>query len=126
MHEIEKTAPSIKTLNELAKAVDYSFINTLDCDPKSTQNGIDHNPRQVFSGHYVPVNPTPINNPIYITHSKSFFKQLGFDDTLAQSPDFIKMFSGDMSEVPNPMNKYGWATGYALSIYGREYYAQCP
>ncbi|GKT33688.1 Protein adenylyltransferase SelO, partial [Aduncisulcus paluster] len=24
------------------------------------------------------------------------------------------------------MSKYGWATGYALSIYGTEYYAQCP
>ena len=123
---MNKYLQPIKTLNDLANAVDYSFMNTLDCDPQSTKNGIDHNPRQVFSGHYVPVNPTPIKNPIYITHSKSFFSELGFDDSLAQSPDFMKMFSGDMSEVPKPMNKYGWATGYALSIYGREYYAQCP
>jgi len=126
MQNIETKSQNIKTLNDLADAVDYSFMNTLDCDPKSTKNGIDHNPRQVFSGHYVPVSPTPIENPTYITHSKSFFKQLGFDDSLAASPNFIKMFSGDMSEVPQPMNKFGWATGYALSIYGREYYAQCP
>ena len=36
------------------------------------------------------------------------------------------MFSGDLSNVPEPMSKVGWATGYALAIYGREYYDQCP
>ena len=36
------------------------------------------------------------------------------------------MFSGDMSNISNLTQNIGWATGYALSIYGREYYAQCP
>ena len=116
----------IKTLHDLAPFVNYSLMDTLNCDPESTQNGIDHLPRQVFSGHYVPVNPTPIDNPVYIAHSKSLFNELGFADSLAHSPDFISMFSGDISNVPEPMSKVGWATGYALSIYGREYYDQCP
>ena len=45
---------------------------------------------------------------------------------MATSEDFIRMFSGDTSQLPEPLRKIGWATGYALSIYGTEYYEQCP
>jgi len=116
----------IKTLTELSKLADYSLLDTLVPDPQSTIDGNDHNPRQVFSGHFVPVTPTPIDKPIYISHSKEFFKELGFDDTLASSTDFMSMFSGDLVNVPEPMSKVGWATGYALAIFGREYTQQCP
>jgi len=122
----QKTTPTIVTLGELAKRANYSLMDTLNCDPDATLNGVDHTPRQVFTGHYVPVNPTPIQNPEYVTHSKIFFRELGFSDSMAQSADFIRLFSGDLTEVPEPMHKVGWATGYALSIYGREYYQQCP
>ena len=117
---------SINTLEDVAKLADYSLLDTLNCDPNAREDGVDHNPREVFSGHYVPVNPTPIPNPQYIAHSKTFFKELGFADSLAESPAFIRMFSGDLSQVPAPLRKTGWATGYALSIYGTEYYQQCP
>jgi len=126
MNEIKQNQKPIKNLEDLAKFADYSLMKTLNADPQSKADGADHNPRQVFSGHYVPVNPTPIKNPEYIAHSKSLFAELGFDDSLAQSADFIKMFSGDISQVPKPMSKVGWACGYALSIYGNEYYQQCP
>ncbi|PWQ97593.1 protein adenylyltransferase SelO [Leucothrix arctica] len=116
----------IKTLNDLAKFADYSFIESLTVDPDADLNGANHSPREVFSGHYVPVTPTPIENPEYITHSKQFFRELGFADSLAQSADFTRLFSGDMSGVPEPMHKVGWATGYALSMRGREYIQQCP
>ncbi|WP_158973043.1 YdiU family protein [Paraglaciecola sp. L3A3] len=122
----QKNAASISTLNELAALANYSLMDTLNCDPDATQNGVDHAPRQVFSGHYVPVNPTPINDPEYVAHSKTLFSELGFADTMAQSDDFMRMFSGDTSRVPAPMRKTGWATGYALSIYGTEYIQQCP
>jgi uncharacterized protein YdiU (UPF0061 family) len=118
--------PTVATLNDLAKLSDYSLINTLICDPDATEDGIDYAPRQVFSGHYVPVKPTPIKDPEYITHSKDFFRELGFADSMATSADFVSMFSGDLSQLPLPMRKVGWATGYALSIYGTEYYQQCP
>jgi len=117
---------SINTLEDAAKLADYSLLNTLNCDPNAKEDGVDHSPREVFSGHYVPVNPTPIPDPQYIAHSKTFFKELGFADSLAESPDFMRMFSGDLSQVPAPLRKTGWATGYALSIYGTEYYQQCP
>ena len=126
-HQLFKdSAPTIETLDELAKLVSYSFMDRLNCDPDATENGVDHSPRQVFTGHYVPVNPTPIEQPEYVTHSKTFFHELGFDDSMAKSADFIGLFSGDLSLVPSPMRKIGWASGYALSIYGTEYNQQCP
>jgi uncharacterized protein YdiU (UPF0061 family) len=113
-------------LQDLAKLANYSLMDTLNRDPDATKNGDDHAPRQVFTGHYVPVKPTPIIDPEYVAHSKNFFSELGFADSMAESSDFVRMFSGDISQVPEPMRKVGWATGYALSIYGTEYIQQCP
>ena len=123
---LQKASSTISTLDDLAKLANYSLMDTLNCDPNARENGIDHAPRQVFTGHYVPVNPTPIKDPEYVAHSKNFFFELGFADSMAESPDFVRMFSGDISQVPVPMRKIGWATGYALSIYGTEYIQQCP
>ncbi len=122
----QASSPTIATLADLAKLASYSLMDTLNCDPDAKANGADHAPRQVFTGHYVPVNPTPIQDPEYVAHSKNFFRELGFADSMATSADFIRMFSGDISHVPSPMRKVGWATGYALSIFGTEYYQQCP
>ena len=122
----QETSPTVATLDDLAKLASYSLMDTLNCDPDAKANGADHAPRQVFTGHYVPVNPTPIKDPEYVAHSKNFFRELGFSDNMAQSPDFVRMFSGDISQLPEPMRKVGWACGYALSIFGTEYYQQCP
>jgi uncharacterized protein YdiU (UPF0061 family) len=117
---------TIKTLKELSKYSNYSLMDTLKSDPQAKKDGEDYISREVFSGHYVPVKPTPLENPHYIAHSKTLFKELGLDDTLATMDDFIAMFSGDLSTVPKPMKNVGWACGYALSIFGTEYYHQCP
>jgi uncharacterized protein YdiU (UPF0061 family) len=117
---------TVTTLDDLAKLADYSLMDTLNVDPEGKANGADHASRQVFTGHYVPVTATPISAPEYVTHSKDFFNELGFAHSMAQSADFVGMFSGDLSQVPLPMRKVGWATGYALSIFGTEYYQQCP
>jgi len=122
----DKTSPAIVTLDDLATLANYSLMDTLNCDPDAKANGQDHAPRQVFTGHYVPVNSTPIKDPEYVAHSKNLFRELGFADSMAQSADFVRMFSGDISQVPQPMRKFGWACGYALSIYGNEYSQQCP
>jgi uncharacterized protein YdiU (UPF0061 family) len=122
----QEASPTVATLDELAKLANYSLMDTLNCDPNAKQNGADHAPRQVFTGHYVPVNPMPIENPEYVAHSKNLFRELGFADSMAQSTDFARVFSGDTASVPEPMRKVGWACGYALSIYGTEYNQQCP
>jgi uncharacterized protein YdiU (UPF0061 family) len=116
----------IRSVNELAQFSDYSLLRDLQADPQARLNGEDYQPREVFSGHYVPVKPTPIADPQYIAHSEALFSELGLAQELATRSDFIKIFSGDLSQAPVPMKKIGWATGYALSIFGREYYQQCP
>lgn len=121
-----ETPTTVATLDDLAPLADYSFMDTLNGDPEGKADGSDHAPRQVFSGHYVPVRPTPIENPEYVAHGKHLFRELGFADGMAQSDDFVRMFSGDLSRVPEPLRNVGWACGYALSIYGNEFYQQCP
>ncbi|AIW14250.1 YdiU family protein [Vibrio tubiashii] len=121
-----ETSARIFDLNDLAKAADYSLLDTLVPDPDATEDGQDFYPRQVFSGHYVPVKPTPIADPVYVAHSQHFFRELGLDDSLAKTEAFKQLFSGDVTNVPAPMRTTGWATGYALSIFGNEYIDQCP
>ena len=122
----QETLPTVATLDDLAKVANYSLMDALNCDPDAKANGDDHAPRLVFTGHYVPVKPTPIKDPEYVAYSKDFFRELGFADSMAQSADFVRMFSGDISQAPKPMRKVGWACGYALSIFGTEYYQKSP
>ena len=114
------------TFAEFAERADYSLLEALTPDPEATVDGEDHRPRQVLSGHYVPVTPTPIPEPQYLAHSRTLFRELGLSDDLAQDDQFRRMFSGDLQVATGPMRPWGWATGYALSIYGTEYTQQCP
>ena len=126
MEDIIMNKKNIETFEELINQANYSFIEKLNCDFDAKYHGVNKSPREIFSGHYVPVSPTSIKEPIYISHSNNFFKELGFSGNLLKLDDFIKLFSGDMENIPNLKQNKGWATGYALSIYGTEYYAQCP
>ena len=123
---IEFESQPIKTFEEFSQQVDYSLMDSLHADPQATNNGNDHQPREIFSGHYVPVSPTAIPAPKYIAHSKSLFEELGLSHELAHNKKFSLLFSGDISVAEEPMRPVGWATGYALSIYGTEYIQQCP
>ena len=112
--------------DDFIKLASYSLLDNLHPDPESTKDGQDHRPRQVRSGHFVRVAPKPLGQPIYVSHSETFFSELGLDQNLAFNEEFKKLFSGDFSETRNPIRPFGWATGYALSIYGTEYNQQCP
>ncbi|MEM9117358.1 MAG: protein adenylyltransferase SelO family protein [Cyanobacteria bacterium P01_F01_bin.56] len=118
--------PGVTTFDEFVRLADYSLMDTLNADPDATVDGDDHRARQVFSGHFVPVKPTPLAEPEYVAHSSTFFKELGLSDQLALDEKFRQVFSGDLSAAPKPMRQIGWATGYALSIYGTEYVQNCP
>ena len=120
------TMPSTKTFEAFLQRTDYSLMDSLNADPEATDDGHDHHPREVLSGHYVPVTPTPLPEPEYIAHSKALFTELGLDQELALDEKFAGLFAGDITVVQNPMHPFGWATGYALSIYGTEYTQQCP
>ncbi|MGC1527676.1 MAG: protein adenylyltransferase SelO family protein [Phormidesmis sp.] len=118
--------PCVTTFDEFVQLADYSLMDTLNADPDATEDGDDHRARQVFSGHFVPVTPTPLAEPEYVAHSSTFFKELGLSDELAINEKFRHIFSGDISAAHEPMRQVGWATGYALSIYGTEYIQNCP
>ena len=115
-----------KNFYEFSQLADYSLINTLKADPQSTKDGNDHRLRQVYSGHYVPVTPKAIPEPEYVAHSTKLFKELGLSSELIKDKKFIRFFSGDIDVADYPLKPFGWATGYALSIYGTEYTQQCP
>ena len=117
---------SIDNFNDFLNQADFSLIKTLNADPQSTVDGNDHSPRQVYSGHYVPVTPIALTSPKYITHSGQFFKELGLSDKLIEDENFTQFFSGNHKVKTKDLNNFGWATGYALSIYGTEYNSQCP
>ena len=115
-----------KNFSEFSQLADFSLMNSLNADPDSRKDGNDHRARSVYSGHYVPVTPTPIPEPIYVSHSKTLFKELGLSSDLTKDKNFCRFFSGDIEVAEYPMRPFGWATGYALSIYGTEYTQQCP
>ena len=119
-------SPTTTNFAEFAKRADYSLMESLHADPQASVDGDDHGPRQVFSGHYVPVTPTPIPAPQYLAHSTTLFNELGLSEGLVHDDGFRRLFSGDISAAREPMRPWGWATGYALSIYGTEYIQQCP
>jgi uncharacterized protein YdiU (UPF0061 family) len=120
------TPASATTFEEFAQRADYSLLESLRPDPDATLDGNDHRARQVFSGHYVPVTPTPLPQPEYVAHSSDLFAELGLSDALAHDEAFRRLFSGDSTAASGAMRPHGWATGYALSIYGTEYTQQCP
>ena len=123
------TGPAQSTVNtyeEFINTADYSLMSSLIPNPQAKLGGKDYEPRQVTSGHYVTVSPTPLSEAEYVSHSSTFFDELGLSDKLTQDESFSKLFSGDLCFAQEPMKNVGWATGYALSIYGTEYTQQCP
>ncbi len=121
-----KEKNNIDNFNDFLNQADFSLTKNLNADPQSTVDGNDHIPRQVYSGHYVPVTPTALTSPKYISHSGQFFKELGLSDKLIEDENFTQFFSGNHKVKTKDLNDFGWATGYALSIYGTEYNSQCP
>ena len=114
------------TFATFIQQADYSLLDSLNADPEATDDGNDHKPREVKSGHYVPVTPKPMAHPEYIAHSKTLFEELGLSQDLVLDKQFSRLFSGDITVAQHPMRPIGWATGYAMSIYGTEYIQQCP
>ena len=85
-------AKETKNFSEFSQLADFSLINSLSADPQSTNDGNDHKPRPVYSGHYVPVTPTPIPEPKYIAHSATLFEELGLSSDLTKDKKFCSFF----------------------------------
>ena len=130
----------ISSLKSLAAThADLSWVKRLTCDPQTDQHKPNKTSRQVLSGHYVLVRPTPLPNPTLIHVSMPLLQELGLDVNQVKSdPEFINFFTGNISEPTSATStnattkstngEWGttWATPYALSIYGQEMYDNCP
>lgn len=120
-------AAAAGSLEQLAARNDHSWLRQLAEDPERADRAPNKTSRQVRSGHYVRVKPTPLAEPFYIIHSAEMAAELGLDAEAcsADSEEFVKLFSaGDISAAVEGFES--WATPYALSIYGQEMYQNCP
>jgi uncharacterized protein YdiU (UPF0061 family) len=107
-------------LAALAERLDFSYLRDLRADPEEEQHRPNTSPREVFSGHYVRVAPTPLRAPHLLAVSRELADALGVAPSECASEAFLKVFSGDLAGAPAGFQPRGWATPYALSIYGEE------
>lgn len=106
------------SLECLGRHVHNSWVAQLEPDAEQERHVPNHLAREVSSGHYVFVRPSPLPEPYLVACSPEMAALLGLDEKVCTSERFVRLFSGDTSEVP----AFGssWATPYALSIYGQE------
>ena len=124
-----------RSFTALMQRAHHALLRNLAPDPEQARHAPNKTARQVKSGHYVEVRPTPLPAPCYVIHSRAFFQALGLADEVASDPAFMQFFTGDLDSgvvavnaagVSPTMRASGWATGYALSIYGQEMVSNCP
>ena len=108
-------------------------------DPQTRAHAPNKTSRQVLSGHYVLVRPTPLPSPRLVHFSSALATEIGLDPASAiisgsqHHTSFVNFFSGNIAEPSvdsrsksRPQWGTTWATPYALSIYGQEMYDNCP
>jgi len=110
-------------MEKLVKASSHSWLEQLIPDPQTATYAPNKSSREVKSGHYVEVLPTPLKNPKLIATAPQMLQELGLTEADANTPEFLAYFSGNKMTVPGLRS---WATPYALSIYGQEMYRNCP
>ena len=108
----------------LAQRADHSWTRHLTPDPETERRAPNRSSREVKSGHFVRVKPTPLRNPRVALYSTAMVTNLGIaEDDVVGSSRFAKFFSGDADAVPGMDT---WATPYALSIMGKRQFQNCP
>jgi uncharacterized protein YdiU (UPF0061 family) len=123
------------TFSAFLQRADYSLLRSLTADPEQARHLPNKRMREVKSGHYVEVEPTPLPKPHYVIHSRRFFNELNLPESLAREEAFMQFFTGNPTVAVDSANAgietqrirtSGWASGYALSIYGQEMVQNCP
>jgi uncharacterized protein YdiU (UPF0061 family) len=108
----------------VAQRADHSWTRHLTPDPENERRAPNRSSREVKSGHFVRVKPTPLRNPRVALYSAAMVGNLGIaEDDVVGSTRFAKFFSGDADAVPGMDT---WATPYALSIMGKRQFQNCP
>ena len=112
-----RTCHSEGSLGCLSARVDNSWIDQLEPDPEARPP--NKQAREVNSGHYVIVKPTPLPRPYLIACSPAVLEllEIAAGECTPDTP-FVRLFAGDVDAVAG--FEQTWATPYALSIYGSE------
>jgi len=105
-----------------------SLLDSLNIDPESELRAPNRESREVFSGHYVLVDPTPLPDPKLVALSPQLLRELRIDRSDVENNEkFLRIFSADGPRVAakEEFGGVAWATPYALTIYGQEMTRQC-
>jgi len=108
----------------LFECANHSWLQQLKVDPESDKHQPNKRSRQVKSGHYVLVAPTPLPEPKLLIHSPAMAEALGISPEECQSKEFSAFFSGQQHLSGGKLQS--WCTPYALSIMGEPMVRNCP
>lgn len=111
------------SLQKFGEQTEQSWVQQLSADPETQANAPNRRSRQVRSGHYVRVLPSPLPDPELVIHSPQVARLLGISEEEVKSEAFIAFFSGDQSRVDSLES---WCTPYALAIMGQRLVNNCP
>lgn len=103
----------------LVPLLDNSWVRKLSEDPAAAAHAPNKRAREVLSGHFVRVAPTPLPQPILVATSREMATELGLLESDLQLDSAVRLLSGDAAAVPG--FEETWATPYALSIYGKKF-----
>jgi hypothetical protein len=84
------------SLDQLAQNADHSWMQQLNMDPETDQKAPNRESRQVRSGHYVKVLPTPLPRPKYVIHSADMAKTLGISEEDVKSERYVAWIRAKM------------------------------
>lgn len=107
----------------LFDSADHSWLKQLKPDPETEKYQPNKRSRQVKSGHYVLVAPTPLPEPKLLIHSPPMAEALGISEEERQSKEFTAFFSGQQTSGGKLQS---WCTPYALAIMGQPMVRNCP
>lgn len=110
-------------LDALVRCADQSWLQQLTPDPETDKYAPNKSSRQVRSGHYIRVLPTPLPKPKLVTYSRPMAEELHLTEEECLSDTFLAFFSGNQDRVKGLDS---WCTPYALAIMGQPMYNNCP
>mmetsp|Transcript_15521 Transcript_15521/g.50875 ORF Transcript_15521/g.50875 Transcript_15521/m.50875 type:complete len:628 (+) Transcript_15521:1142-3025(+) len=111
-------------LDSFVARSDPSWVRQLTEDPEGKTHEPNRESREVRSGHYVLVAPTPLPSPKLLLYSEELLRDMGLDPSVVVEDErFVRFFSGDKGALNLGPT---WATPYALSIMGEQMYHNCP
>jgi len=127
MNAFASASSATGALETLKNSLNPTWTTSLEPDPETEEHAPNRKSRQVKSGHFVLVDPTPLPAPRLVMFSPEMAQTLGFSEEDVGSEEFARLFSGDVDVLRQKgATVSAFATPYALSIMGERYTHNCP